>query len=270
MDLMKMKKCELRDRLSEMGLAVGGRKADMVKRLRSGLPTSPAPSSCSSCDQMGKRINQLEEMLKSLMEKLESTGLTPKPKAPPQKPDTVFTPVSRKRNRRNRRSASSRSNVLLLSDSHGRHCSRLLAEELGPRFQCSGIVKPGAPLREVVREAPALASSADTLFIIGGTNDVSDGRRIEADHLLGVLKKLKTKKVFVSKLPRRYDDRRLDQLTWRANKDLEELSSRFPANVQLVDLFGKMERQHYTRHGLHLNASGKRILAQKLKQVCCI
>jgi lysophospholipase L1-like esterase len=59
-------------------------------------------------------------------------------------------------------------------------------------------------------------------------------------------------------------------MTWRTNKELEELSTRFPANVQLVDLFGKMQRKHFTRHGLHLNASGKRLLSAEIKQVCCI
>jgi hypothetical protein len=47
-----MKKSELRDCLSEMGLPVGQKKADLVKRLRSGHPPSPAPTSCSSCDEM--------------------------------------------------------------------------------------------------------------------------------------------------------------------------------------------------------------------------
>jgi hypothetical protein len=56
MYLMKMKKCELRDLLIEMGLSVGGRKADLVKRLKSCHPLPTAPTSCSSCDEMGKRI----------------------------------------------------------------------------------------------------------------------------------------------------------------------------------------------------------------------
>jgi hypothetical protein len=51
-----------------------------------------------------------------------------------------------------------------------------------------------------------------------------------------------------------YDDRRLDQMTWRTNKKL-----RFPANVQFVDFFGKMKRNHYTRH---MDASGKRLLSK--------
>jgi hypothetical protein len=113
-------------------------------------------------------------MLGELISKFKSTGLTPKSNVSTQKPKnfTDFTPVSRKRKRRNRRTVVDKSQVLILSDSHGRHCSRLLGEELGPRFDCTGIVKHGAPLWEVVKEAPAFAAESDTAIIIGRTNDV--------------------------------------------------------------------------------------------------
>lgn len=39
--------------------------------------------------------------------------------------------------------------------SHGRGCRELLKEELGKDFDVCGIVKPGASLSEVLRDAPA-------------------------------------------------------------------------------------------------------------------
>jgi hypothetical protein len=54
-----------------------------------------------------------------------------------------------------------------------------LQEELGSRYSVCGVVKPGAPFEEVVRDCPTLARDADVLVVMAGTNNISSRRKID-------------------------------------------------------------------------------------------
>ena len=246
---------QLRERLSELGQSTSGNKPELLKRLSE--VQSKGGSCCPNCITIEKRVVELENFIRTML-------------AGQAKPTPVCTPLrssQRKTRRQGRPSTPQRKQVALFLSSHGRNVSSLVNEE---GVLCTGYVKPGAPLREILRESPSLSRDADTVVIVGGTNDISRTGDVDFKPLLDVLKRLKTKRVIVSPIPPRYDDRRLNWRTELANRKLKELSHQFGENVLFKDLFAELERQHFTRHGLHMNAAGKRLFAKNIAKVCCV
>lgn len=243
---------QLRQILKERDLPTNGKKNTLVGRLSSS--DEQDCSACRNCGRLEKRLASLEDQLRELRKLLVPAGrgkvskeAVPAPAAKVTAPTTPKAKVARKKR------------VVILADSHGRNVSKLVQERLGDDYSVTAIFKPGAPMREVLRGAETFSADADAVVVLGGTNDISSAGRLDLAAFLPVLRRLK-RKVIVSRLPRRFDSRPEDEATMEANRLLDNHRRDF----KVRDFFSNLNRSNYTKHGLHLNVSGKRILAANI------
>lgn len=155
--------------------------------------------------------------------------------------------------------------VSVIGDSHVRRIASLMTERISERTNITGICKPGAGLLSI---APSSTTTSDPetncLVLLAGTNDVSAGRENTIfQHFEETINRCtQTSRVMVCSLPTRHDlppTSPIHGVVDRVNSYMEELCSRHEG-VEWLDL-GCISRRYYTTHGLHLRASGKRLLA---------
>jgi hypothetical protein len=154
-------------------------------------------------------------------------------------------------------------NVTFCSDSQGRDVQAKIESLSNNKIKAFGYVRPNASLIQVIDSSNI--EPENPVIIMGGTNDYLDKNFhnifSDLENRLDDLSKKRT--VFITTIPRRYDR------SCSANDDLElawinnyirHMVIR-KQNVHLISLEG-LERHHFTRHGLHLNNTGKTKLAQ--------
>lgn len=160
---------------------------------------------------------------------------------------------------------SSFSFICIEGDSHARHIAGLIKTLMVHTTKVVGMCKPGAKLLDVTSgSAPPPGSCC---IIIAGTNDVAAGQQ---DNIFRHMERqltsrLKTATVIVATLPHRHDlskNHLKNQQTKKVNLFLEELCEQH-SGLTLFD-FNKIRRKFFTRHGMHLSMSGKKVLARLL------
>lgn len=151
--------------------------------------------------------------------------------------------------------------IALCSDSHGRHVSRLLSNKCREERNVIGWVKPNGRLNHVLETVDAVSrSKCDIIVIMGGTNDVVNGRcSLDFSKLDAALGSTSSKKVILVGLPLRYDNPSLNPEVSRVNDRLKIISSKHDHATFLS--VNSIPRSSFTRHGLHLNYMGKHQLA---------
>lgn len=178
-------------------------------------------------------------------------------------PKFVRSPTDLQHNKKNERTPTAFSSLLIEGDSHARHLATLLQEKINLKTTVSGMCKPSAKLRSVSSGNPPPPGSCTV--IIAGTNDVATGESCNIfRHLEEIIKSRLTpaSAVIVSTLPVRHDlpaGHPVHQQTAVVNNYIKELCARLK-QVQLMD-FNFIQRRFFTRHGMHLRAAGKRLLA---------
>lgn len=180
-----------------------------------------------------------------------------------------------------------KSKVLILADSNGRGCSRILQEELGSRFEVKSFFKPNAKFSDVTRDIGKLGKNhtdEDFIVVLAGSNDFQnnlahdtlktlkyikpDCSEFSVDSLIGVTKHTN---VLVGGIPLRFEigGRNLNEAIKKTNinlyKKLEHLKSLGCRNIVTVKrtVFNRLD---HTRHGLHLNRLGKKKLCNMFAQ----
>ncbi|KAG8326021.1 hypothetical protein J6590_052461 [Homalodisca vitripennis] len=160
------------------------------------------------------------------------------------------------------------------SDSHGRHMSRILAREFGQKtcLVKPGLVRPGAPLEEVVKGAKMDSNGLkdnEFLIVIGGTNSVDkydDISIIQAyNDLLASANNLK---VIVSTIPPRFDLSPLakaNEFIRKVNAEIRKLLFRF-TNVKILDL-GVKTMSSFDKRGIHFHMKGKAKICKEIKNL---
>ena len=248
-----MKVSDLRSRMVELGLSSKGNRSTLLERLAESYLTGSLP--CANCRALEERVKILEERLTALAEQVPVL--------------TRNIPVEKKKKQKKKkaqRTKGLKKKVLLLSDSQGRHCAGLLQEELGSDYQVSGLVKPGAPLREVLRDCSQLARDVDVLVIQAGTNDLSPRGGVDIAPLRQQLARLPSStRVILSGVPPRFDRPHLNTMAMKYNEAFKTIDG-----VSNFNPFTNLNRSHYTRHGLHLNFRGKRDYVKLLAAQCSV
>ncbi|KAG8329979.1 hypothetical protein J6590_073984 [Homalodisca vitripennis] len=161
--------------------------------------------------------------------------------------------------------------VLLCSDSHGRNLTFNL-NKCSKSFDAVGFVRPGGRAEQVLNydnlDGERLGPD-DFLVIACGSNDVACNEAERALNLIdNVVNKYSSTKIILVDLPSRYDLKNwscVNKELRKTNVALETLSKRYP-NVTLVKA-SEADRSLYTRHGMHLNDSGKKWLAGRICDV---
>lgn len=160
--------------------------------------------------------------------------------------------------------SKSKSKVLILADSHGRHCANILNTKLNSnQYQVESIFKPNVVFEDVILDITKLTmhfSKNDFVFILGGTNDVLKGRTFNTLALskcidLGT----KTNVVFVS-VPYVYNRPILNKLIYNYNSNLVDNINKSAIKVNFLDVNKYLRSVHFNIQGIHLNKLGKFIL----------
>lgn len=152
--------------------------------------------------------------------------------------------------------------VTIIGDSHVRGLAALVKNQLKGQTAVSGICKPGARMQDI---KPTSSPPSDHCYVVmAGANDVGVGSE---STIIAHLKELlydcvKNSSVILVPIPTRYDLRpnsHVHDTVTLVNGCMAELSSRHQG-VELLDT-STIRRHHHTTHGLHLNKSGKHLLA---------
>lgn len=162
--------------------------------------------------------------------------------------------------------------ILICSDSHGRGLAWELNQNKVRTHEAVSFVKPGGRAKQVLNchniDGERLDKD-DVLVIICGTNDVAVNEAEDAvSNIKATLDKVKNTQVVLVDIPNRYDLAEwscVNKEVRKTNLQLKQLSEDY--KVPLVEV-SKADRKLHTRHGMHLNSTGKTWLAdQILKKV---
>jgi hypothetical protein len=156
--------------------------------------------------------------------------------------------------------------IRIISDSHGRNLSSFINNKLDNNYHCQGFIKPNAQNYNILKSAHVAIqglSYNDYLILIGGTNNVGNGneRFILKDYEEFLKLNIHTN-ILIFSIPFRYDNPPLNSKISKINENLEKLISMSPHN-QLVTFIplNKLKRHYFTKHGLHFNTKGKKLIS---------
>jgi uncharacterized Zn finger protein len=163
--------------------------------------------------------------------------------------------------------------IMLIGDSHIRGFATKILINVDNHFEVMGNVMPGARLQDMIqiceKEVNSL-SKEDIAVIWGGSLDVAKN---EANNGLLKLKDFisrnKTTNFILIPLPHRYDLTEFSCVNAEIkvfNRKLNKIM-KIQENVKILDL--ELDRSCFTKHGLHLNSTGKnKIEANILTKLC--
>ena len=160
----------------------------------------------------------------------------------------------------------------MLGDSHTKGLADRISCRLGNSFSVTGITKPNADIKGITSPkyfTLANLSKHDTIIFCGGTRDIS---RNESKSGLRVLKEFAQRtsnnNIILLEAPIRYDLPLSSCVNIEVkifNKRMRGLMTPFN-HVKVVS--APTEREHHTRHGLHVNKKGKHwIIKNVLKEI---
>ena len=162
--------------------------------------------------------------------------------------------------------------ISIISDSHGKKLTELLQISL-PNATIYGHIATGAPIEALINSHSP--SPGEKIILFGGTNnfDITDEQDLFPNFQKALSsfanKSILAKPIIILPIYR-YDNPLLNSKISQVNTKIKEMakSSIQFSHIKFVDLNKYLERYDYTKHGLHLNVSGKKIVAQILK--CCL
>uniref|UniRef100_A0A8D9BMT8 Uncharacterized protein n=1 Tax=Cacopsylla melanoneura TaxID=428564 RepID=A0A8D9BMT8_9HEMI len=225
-------------------------------------------------------VNDNEELLNAYS--TESPFFTPRPTSTKRKVNYRAT-----RNKFKPNNKTKTKKIYIFSDSHGRGLSALLRDIIfEPDCEVFSLIKPNATFQEVTSSIPEICKNFgpnDIVIVLAGTNDIPLCKckpdrtcldsglpwcQFNSTKMLNLqnLKKLaKQTNIIVNSVPYRFDKLAfLSTNIFETNNFLSTMCRRF--GFHFFDNISFLTRRHFTKHGLHLNRWGKRLLVTKLNQ----
>lgn len=158
--------------------------------------------------------------------------------------------------------------ILLMGDSHMRGCAAKMIASLDARFDVCGVVKPGSvtgSLMETAKGEVETLTKNDFLIICSGTNDIDrNDSRNAFRNITNFIKNVNHTNIILISAPCRHDimdDSHVNSLIKSFNSKLIKLAKTF-SHVSIIEIVNN--RLLFTKHGLHLNESGKELLSNQL------
>ena len=164
-----------------------------------------------------------------------------------------------------RSNTSKKHSVILMGDSHTWGIAERLSLKLGPSFQATGYVKPNATVNHItssVKSELRNSNKYDVVVLCGGSLDIA--RNDSKQGLASIsrfVKNLEHTNVVNLDAPHRFDLETSSCVNKEVvvfNKKLHKILKphNYTTQTNLI-----MERDHFTKHGLHMNGSGKNRLS---------
>jgi hypothetical protein len=180
-------------------------------------------------------------------------------------------PQVRKKNQIGKSVGRSEHKVMIIGDSHAKKCAAELRHNLDRRYEVYGFIKPGASSNEVIKTVEEEVSSLkhkDVVILWGGSNDISRNNTKEAlKNLSNFMNSNKNVNTILINPPHRHDLRPsscVNNEVARFNRQIRKIV-KLHENVKLLEV--KLQREHFTKHGQHLNNSGKELVALELAKL---
>jgi hypothetical protein len=156
--------------------------------------------------------------------------------------------------------------VVIIGDSHARGYATNMKHSL-KNHMVIGYVKPGASIDTLITTAKKdieYLNKNDTIVFLGGTKDVSrNNTQNGLRQLVDFVKSNKHTNILLVRIPYRYD-----LAIWSCvNKEVESYNRKLVKtmkpyeHVKVINV--ETKREHFTRHGLHMNKEGKEQTARK-------
>jgi hypothetical protein len=144
-----------------------------------------------------------------------------------------------------------------------------LQHNLNDEYSVQGLVKPGADLATILASGVKDIknySKKDIVIVWGGTNGVS---RNETDKGLIQIRNFVYENIHTNVLAMSLPDRLDLEATSCVNQEIKVFNRKLCKHMKVSDCVStlemRFERDHYTRHGLHLNSKGKDHSVQLLR-----
>jgi len=149
--------------------------------------------------------------------------------------------------------------IKIMADSHGRNIRDIVQNKYKHQIVYSSL-KPNGTVRNILADVENEAkgmTTHDFLVILGGANDITP--HLDADYIPNevekTIKSVSHTNVIISAIPYRYDKAFLNKRISQINALLKKLCDKY-YHCNFLPL-SNMNRQDYTKHGLHLNLFGK-------------
>jgi hypothetical protein len=160
------------------------------------------------------------------------------------------------------------STITIMGDSHARGIAGELLHRLNHRHRITGLVKPNADLTEVLNSASKVLSKltkTDTLILCGGPNDFF--KKVHRNNITSLVNFLEIShhtNIILIDVPLRYDKdigSSVNEQIRKHNRQLHKIIKCYK-HVNLIK--STTNREHFTRHGLHLNRVGKEVESKEI------
>ena len=158
--------------------------------------------------------------------------------------------------------------VVIIGDSHVRNCSTFLQDNLNTDYKVSSFVKPGALMNEITRTAKEELKSLkkdDLVIVWGGANDIGRNNSKQAFKSLSkFVNENNELNIVLINSPHRHDlapDSCVNQEVIKFNRQLNKIM-KLQSKVKVLEF--SLDRNRFTKHGLHLKSNGKKLVSQKL------
>ena len=162
----------------------------------------------------------------------------------------------------------SKHKILIIGDSHARGCATEMKAILNKDFEVQGFVYPGAGLKTITSTAKndiSKLSKKDVVIVWGGSKDVGRNEVQQGiPRLQNFVESFQHTNVILMEAPHRHDltqDSCVNKEVRRFNSKLRKCMKIY-GNAEVIKV--NLERRYYTRHGLHMNVTGKELMAKNI------
>jgi hypothetical protein len=191
-----------------------------------------------------------------------------------RKPETKKAPKPSTMGKESKQHQNKKPSITILGDSHARGIAGELLHQLDCRYKITGHLKPNASLTEVIeisKKDLSKLTKKDTIIIVGGSNDFDkNAYRNNLTSLIKFLDDTQNTNIILTEVPMRYDigvGSPINEKITSYNKKLQKVAKCF-SHVKLTRVTNN--REHFTKHGLHLNRTGKEILSKEITKYLSI
>jgi lysophospholipase L1-like esterase len=157
--------------------------------------------------------------------------------------------------------------VILIGDSHARGCVEKISNYLGNSYEVTRYVNPGTGLEVITNSATKeidRMTPKDVVIVCGGSNNISKNESIKGfKQVTQFVQNRGNTNVIIMNTPHRFD---LEESSCM-NKEIEIFNRKLKRimkiynHTEVIDM--SVNRDHYTKHGLHMNKTGKEWRARR-------
>jgi hypothetical protein len=163
-------------------------------------------------------------------------------------------------------------NILIIGDSHLRHCARKVKDNLNTSYNVTRMVKPGSDiniLTNSVRDSVQVLSKNDVLIFSGGTRDVGSNETTEGlRQIQNFVRENDQTNIVLLCVPYRHDLESWSCVNNEVTVFNRKLTKSMKCYEHVTVISHNFKHELYTRHGLHLNNLGKDHLSKRIASIC--